>query len=416
MKIALLSEKYTPDIGGLAISTDRLARLLSSAGHAVRVFCPSLNLPPSKKRTLVSGNVRVTRFGAHKRVDDTFVDWFELIVEEHKRERFDVLHGYFLTQAGFITAYAGKYLNVPSVVSIRGNDIERTTFDPARFSHTMYALQEASAVTTNAHELAKKAGAFVGREIFFIPNGIDTGHFKPMERNNGLADALGLRPHITLNAAWGALHARPGSHLHLRQVDASPPPKTQTDMAPVIGFVGELREKKGLKTLLSAYARVNEEHAATLLVVGEVRPGEDKKTFDEFRMANPGAKVIVTGYVPPVDLPAYYSLIDVFVHPSLRDGMPNAVLEAMACEKAVVATPVGGVAEVIKDGENGSFVPVKDAESLSKTITRLLNDKSLRCRLGKSARETIRKEFTLQKELDANLDVYRALEIKDNQQ
>ncbi|MDQ3004001.1 MAG: glycosyltransferase family 4 protein, partial [Chloroflexota bacterium] len=73
MKIALLSEKYTPDIGGLAISTERFARLLSSAGHETRVFAPTLNLPPSEQRTLTHSGVNVTRFGAHKRVDDTLV-------------------------------------------------------------------------------------------------------------------------------------------------------------------------------------------------------------------------------------------------------------------------------------------------------------------------------------------------------
>jgi glycosyltransferase involved in cell wall biosynthesis len=179
----------------------------------------------------------------------------------------------------------------------------------------------------------------------------------------------------------------------------------------VIGFVGELREKKGFRTLLDAYAMIDKKQSVALLIVGEVRQGEDKQTFDEFQAAYPDLKIIVTGYISPKDLPTYYSLIDVFVHPSLRDGMPNAVLEAMACEKAVVATPVGGVSDVIKDSENGALVPVNDAESLSKKIIHLLDDKDLRCRLGKSARETIQKEFTLQKELDANLKVYKALGI-----
>ena len=192
MKIALLSEKYTPDIGGLAISTERLARLLTSTGYNVRLFCPSRNLLPSEKRTLTHSGVSVTRIGAHKRVDDTLVDWFELIVAEHKREPFDVLHAYFLTQAGFVATYTGKYLNIPSVVSIRGNDIERAAFDPSRFSHTMYALQNANAVTTNASELVKKAKAFVDREVILIPNGVDTEHFKPMEKNLVLAEALNI--------------------------------------------------------------------------------------------------------------------------------------------------------------------------------------------------------------------------------
>ena len=394
MKIALLTEKYTPDIGGLAISSERFAHLFSSAKHEVRIFAPTINLPPSEKQTLTSNGVSITRFGAHKRMDDTLVDWFELIVEEHKREPFDVLHAYFLTQAGFVAAYAGKYLNIPSVVSIRGNDIERAPFDPSKFSHVMYALQNASAVTTNATELAKKAKAFVEREIHIIPNGVDTTHFKPKENVQQLLQTLRL---TTLDSS------------------GYPSPFSQQQAPPLhnwaIGFVGELREKKGLTTLLSAYAQINKTQPTTLLIIGIIRQGEDKKVFDEFVISNPGLQIIVTGYVAPKELPTYYSLMDVFVHPSLRDGMPNAVLEAMACEKAVVATGVGGVSDVIKDGENGSIVPANDADALSNAILALLESESTRARLGKAARQTIVTDCTLEKELNGNLEVYRQLGI-----
>jgi glycosyltransferase involved in cell wall biosynthesis len=382
MNIALLSEKYTPDLGGLAISTERLARLLADAGHTVRVFAPTSNLPPSEMRTLRSGGIHLTRFGAHKRVDDTLVDWFELIVAEHSREPFDILHAYFLSQAGFVAAYAGKYLNVPSVVSIRGNDIERAAFDPSKFSHVMYALQNASAVTTNASELARKARAFVEREIHLIPNGIDTERFKPMERNEGLAEILGVGG------------------------------KKKEERSLVIGFAGELREKKGLATLLSGYAQAAKSRPASLLIVGEVREGEDKKAFEEFRTQVSGrtlGSVVVTGAVPHKDMPAYYSLMDVLVHPSLRDGMPNAVLEAMACGVPVVATPVGGVLDVVKDRENGMLFPVNDAEALCQAIKMALDDKPLRKKIINAARQTIVEQFSPEKELEANLEIYRKL-------
>jgi glycosyltransferase involved in cell wall biosynthesis len=375
MKIALLTEKYTPDIGGLAISSERLARLLTSAGHKVRLFCPSPNLPPSEKRTLPSNGVNVTRFGAHKRVDDTLVDWFDLMAEEHSRDPFDVLHAYFLTQAGFIATYAGKYLSIPSVVSIRGNDIDRAAFDPSKFSHFMYALQSASAVTTNANILVNKAQALVEREITLIPNGIDSEHFKPMEKNRGLVDSLG----IPLSGA------------------------------PVIGFVGELREKKGLRTLLNAYAQVSKKQQTILLIVGTIRQGEDREFFNDFISQNSNLQIYVTNYIAPGDLPAYYSLIDVFVHPSIRDGMPNAILEAMACEKAVIATPVGGVLDFLQDGTNGVFVPVNDANALTGKILELLENSTRRAQLGKQARATIVGRFSPKKELEANLHVYRKL-------
>jgi glycosyltransferase involved in cell wall biosynthesis len=381
MNIALLSEKYTPDIGGLAISTERIAHLLASAGHKVRVFCPTPSLSPSEERTLIQDGVSVTRFGAHKRVDDTLVDWFELIVEGHERAPFDVLHAYFLTRAGFVAAYAGKYLNLPSVVSIRGNDIERAAFDPSKFSHILYALQNATAVTTNASVLLKKAKAFTEREIDLIPNGIDVDHFKPVEKNKRLAEALGL--------------------------DTG---KMKEDR--VVGFVGELREKKGISALLRAYAQVNKIQSAALLVVGDVRAGEDKKLFDDLKSSIPNSKIIITGYVSNHDLPSYYSLMDVLVHPSLRDGMPNALLEAMACEKAVIATPVGGALDVLDDCENGRIVPINDVNSLTTITQEVLSDKIQQKKLGRSARRTIQDKFTLQNELDGNLTVYRKLGLK----
>ncbi|MBN2118346.1 MAG: glycosyltransferase family 4 protein [Anaerolineales bacterium] len=374
MKIALLSEKYTPDIGGLAISAERLARLLVSAGHHVRVFAPTLNLPPSERRTLPSNGVSVTRFGARKRVDDTLVDWFELITEEHKREPFDVLQAYFLAQAGFVAAYAGRYLNVPSVVSARGNDLERAIFDPSRLAQILYALQHANAITTNANELAKKAKALVpGLAVTVIPNGVDSAHFRPLPRNNALAESLGL------------IKGR----------------------ARVVGFAGELREKKGLRPLLSAYAQVNRNDPATFLLVGDVRAGEDKQIFEEFKLSNPDTQIIVTGFVPQSDLPVYYSLMDVFVHASLRDGLPNALLEAMACEKAVIGTPVGGIPDAVTDRENGRLVRTNDASELAKSIAELLSDETLRKKLGSAACQTIRNQFTLQAELEGNLALYR---------
>ena len=383
MKIAFLSEKYTPDIGGLAISAERLVCLLASAGHHVRVFSPTLNLPASERRTLLSKGTSVTRFGAHKRVDDTLVDWFEVITEEHKRDPFDVIHAYFLTQAGFVAAYAGNYLSVPSVVSARGNDLERAIFDPSRAAHILYSLRHANAVTTNANELAKKATSLMpGLQVTVIPNGVDTEHFKPLPRNTALAESLNLMK---------------------GQIE---------ETSRVIGFAGELREKKGLRPLLSAYAQVNRKDQATLLIVGDIRAGEDRQVFEEFKLSHPDAKIVVTGFVSPNDLPAYYSLMDVFVQPSLRDGLPNALLEAMACGKAVIGSPVGGMLDVIIHCENGKLVSTNNVDELADTIDELFMDVNLQMKLGKEACQTIREKFTLPAELDGNLDVYRRLGLK----
>jgi glycosyltransferase involved in cell wall biosynthesis len=170
-----------------------------------------------------------------------------------------------------------------------------------------------------------------------------------------------------------------------------------------------LREKKGLRTLLSAYAQVNKKEPATLLIAGDVRAGEDKQLFEEFQLSNPDAQVVITGFVSQNDLPAYYALMDVFVHPSLRDGLPNALLEAMACEKAVIGTPVGGIPDAVVDCENGKLVRTNDADELANTIDELLHNEDMRTELGRAACQTIEKQFTLQVELGMNLTVYRRL-------
>ena len=384
MKIAFLSEKYTPDIGGLAISAERLARLLASTGHQVHIFAPTGSLPAAETRSYSSNGISTTRFGAHKRVDDTLVDWFELLVQEHRRAPFDVIHAYFLTQAGFVAAYVGRYLNIPSVVSARGNDLERAVFDPSRASHILYSLQHASAVTTNANELAGKARALVPNlEVRVIPNGVDTGLFKPLLRNNALAESLSL-----VNGGQLETPAR------------------------VVGFAGELREKKGLRSLLGAYAQVTRKDPVTLLIVGDVRAGEDMQAFQEFKLSNPQAQVVVTGFVSANDMPAYYALMDIFVQPSLRDGLPNALLEAMACEKPVLATPVGGIVDAVLDCKNGRLVSTNNADELASAMDELLTNEDLRNELGRAGRQTILEKFTLQSEVDGNLSVYRRLGLK----
>jgi len=73
-------------------------------------------------------------------------------------------------------------------------------------------------------------------------------------------------------------------------------------------------------------------------------------------------------------MPTYYSLIDVFFQPSLRDGMPKALLEAMACEKTVIGTPVGRMLDVLEDGKNGMLVEVNNGEMLANKICGLLEN------------------------------------------
>jgi glycosyltransferase involved in cell wall biosynthesis len=369
--IGLLAEKYPPDPGGLAISTRRLAELLHQSGCQVRVFSLSSNLEPGRFAWAEHRGIPVCRLGEQRRAEDTLADWFDCLVEAHRQQPFDLLHAYFITKAGFVAVYTGRYLGLPSVVSARGNDLERAAFDPGKFAHILYALQNASAVTANATSLACKAEALApGRLVTVIPNGVDVHLFSPAQRDARLAEQLGL----------GEL--------------------------PVIGFAGEARAKKGLADALLAFKALAGRRPAALLLAGGVRPGEDEGLLRVFQKQNPALHLVVTPNLPQEDLPAYYNLMDVLLMPSRRDGLPNALLEGMACERAVLATAVGGMLDALRHDENGLLVPPGEPAALADSLETLLADPNLRLRLGRSARQTVLQQFTLEQELAGNLAVY----------
>jgi glycosyltransferase involved in cell wall biosynthesis len=384
MNICILSDKYPPDVGGLAVSTRRLAHGLAQAGHTVCVSTPTASVAPGSITPSSDDGVTVHRIGAHRRADDTLADWFDHIVALHAVRHLDVIHALYIAQPAFVAVAAARYLGVPSVISARGNDLDRAAFDPGKFSQISWALQNADAVTTVTTDLAHKVHALApGCKAHFIPNGVDTKLYTSGPRDEALAASLGLGD------------------------------------APVIAFVGEARQKKGLTVLLPAFARVCVHHnpPPTLLLVGGVRK-DDEPVLQVFRRQSPTLNVRVVPNVAHEQLPAYYCLADVLVIPSLRDGMPNALLEGMACERAIVASNVGGMPDVLRHGENGVLVPRGDISALADAILELLDDPSRRAQLGHAARATVTTDYTPEKELECNLEIYRrvireALRITD---
>jgi glycosyltransferase involved in cell wall biosynthesis len=370
MRIALLSEKYPPDPGGLAVSAHRLAQLLLSAGHQVQIFTP--HDTPELPQVSID-DVAVQRMGILRRVDDTLAEWFNTVLTHHRQQPFDVLHAYYVTQLAFVGVYAGRALGLPTIVSTRGNDLDRAAFDPAKTAQVLYALQQADAITANSRDLVRKAQALAPtRSVHLIPNGVDAQHFRSAPRDEQLAHSLGL-----------------------------------TDRS-VVGFVGEARSKKGLASLLIAYRLVAQQRPAALLLVGGVRR-DDKELLKVFQKQQPDLPIVVVPYTTSEALLAYYNLIDVLVLPSLHDGLPNALLEGMACERAIVATTAGGIPDAIADGENGRLVAPGATSALATAMIDLIDDADLRQRLGQAARATVLRDFTLEQELEKNLALYRTL-------
>lgn len=379
MNILILTDKYPPDPGGLAISTRRLARGLAQVGHQVRVSVPSTALPPGSWAAEADGAAQVERIGLHRRADDALSGWFDRVVEIDASAHLDVIHAFYIIQPAFVAVSAARYLNKPSIISARGNDLDRSVFDPARFSQIAWALQNATAITAVTTDLAHKAQVFApGRRPYFVPNAVDTDLFAPRPRDEALARSLGL------------------------------------EKLPVIAFVGEARQKKGLAILLMAFERLcaglPEPSRPALLLVGGVRK-DDEPLVQVFTRQNPALRVCVTLPMPHDRLPDYYALADIVALPSLHDGMPNSLLEGMACARAVAAFGVGGILDVLCPGgpETGLLVPPGDAQALVEALGGLLADAPRRERMGQAARALVEAEYTPQREIERNLNIYQSV-------
>jgi len=373
MRICLLADAYPPDVGGLAVSVHRLSLGLTHEGYTVHVCVRDSSLPPGRVQRDEGNDDAPTihRLGPHKHPRDTLTDWSELAVRLGHQENIDLYHGFFLAYAGFIAAYTGRLMGVPSIVSARGNDLDRLIFDAARAPFTFETMRLARAVTTVSRELTAKVRALVPQAtIHHVPNGVDADRFCPGPPE----------PH------W---EPRPGATL---------------------GFVGEARAKKGLSILLQAFAQVADVRPVHLVLVGGVR-GKDAPVLDLFRRQHPDVSIQIVPYLDHSQLPGVYNGLDLLLLPSFRDGLPNTLLEAMACARPVVATPVGGIADVIRNGINGFFVPPSDAAALAQQILTLLDNPSICQAAGNTARETILQAYTSRHELEANLKIYRALDI-----
>jgi glycosyltransferase involved in cell wall biosynthesis len=161
---------------------------------------------------------------------------------------------------------------------------------------------------------------------------------------------------------------------------------------PVIGLVGRLDHwGKGHKELFEAMARLRERLPVHALIVGGGR------RMDEVRQSaeSLGLASAVHFLGPRRDVPDLLNAMDIFVLPSYSEGVSLALLEAMAAGKPVIATAVGGLPEVVTDGDNGLLIPPRDAGALAGALERLLSDPPWAQHLGASARAHVREHYSL---------------------
>ncbi len=180
--------------------------------------------------------------------------------------------------------------------------------------------------------------------------------------------------------------------------------------SPVIGFVGRLVREKGVYDLVEAMRSVRSQHVtAVLLVVGSQGEGErsrdSESAFHRF-IDEQGLDdaVVLAGFRENVE--KYYAVMDVFVLPSHREGMPRSIIEAMASGKPVVASDIRGCREEVIDGITGTLFPPGDVAALAEALRGLLSNPLEARRMGAKGREVARLRFREKDVLDREMAVY----------
>ncbi len=176
--------------------------------------------------------------------------------------------------------------------------------------------------------------------------------------------------------------------------------------SPIIGTVGHLTVAKGVFYLLKAFKLVLEDFPnACLLVVGD---GSQEKKLKKLTLAlNITSSVKFLGFrEDAIDI---MNIMDVFVLPSLWEGLPLTILEAQALGKPVVATRVSGSKEIIKDGETGFLVSPRDWRSLAHSIKLLLKTSKTREEFGNRGKEFVNRNFSLEKMVKDTERLYEEL-------
>jgi glycosyltransferase involved in cell wall biosynthesis len=260
-----------------------------------------------------------------------------------------LVHGHW-TVSGLVAYLATRWWRRPLVLSVRGSDLHLMGRGWRRgLNQKVYAwMDRIVAVSQDIGRKLAESGV-PSHRIQVVYNGVDP-RFRPLERQ-AMRQRLGL-----------------------------------PEQGFIVLFVGLLVPVKGVDVLLKALAQGGNENRLCALV-GD---GPWRRDLEQqVEAAGLSGRVLFAGQRPADEIPCWMNAADLLVLPSLSEGRPNVVLEALSCGLAVVATRVGGTAELVRHGETGWLVESGDAAGLAQAIDRLRRDEPLRQRLGQAGRQSI---------------------------
>ena len=252
---------------------------------------------------------------------------------------FDRILSFWLYPDGFAAAALGRLLDVPVYIGGLGSDAMLFCHDELRRPLIGWALRRAAGLLAVSSQIARVMGRLADRSVTVIPNGVDQDQFRPGDRAAACI-GLGLDPDRT----W-------------------------------VISVGRMSPEKGTTHLVDAFAEASRRDGNLRLAMLGDGPLE-AEVRDRIGSHGLQDRVVLPGVVPHPETPEWYRAADLFVLPSLHEGSPNALLEALACGTPVVSTRVGDVTELVDSPEVGLVVPTGDTVALASAISERLQKPS----------------------------------------
>lgn len=361
---------YPPPFGGVPLHIELLSAYLAARGWSCHILSGGVTGTERVGEVTVHKPTYVRKAGgmARQAFNRDFIQWpdgasfaaeqkamarryrifADVGSEIVRRERIDLIASYNLLTYGPIGAWLSERFAVPHVLTIFGEIFKF----PEMTRHAGFfraAAERAHKILSCSEHCGRSLGQIgTDRSAEAVTFGIDLSRFHPGERPNDLARRLGLSD------------------------------------AAIVLFVGRLTQEMGLDSFIAAAEAIATERPDTqFLIVGQEG---DHAEEAERRAANWPGRMVVVRNAPYDELPLYYRLADVLLVPTRGDRTCSSLagMEAMATKVAVAAFAIGGVPEIVADGQTGLLVTPDDSRALAQATLRLLGDTPLRQRLAQA--------------------------------
>ena len=391
-RILIFSLAYYPrNIGGAEVAVKEITDRIDSSQCVFDMITIGVgrNLGGRLKgsATETIGNVTVYRvfkgIGPVQKLLFPFAAFFKAL-KLNRKQPYDAVWPIMASYAGF-AAYLFKLVHpkVPMILTIQeGDNFERREgIFKCLFAKIFKSADHITAISTFLANWSKEMGAKCPIEV--IPNGVDQALFRAEiahDEVEALKEKLGKKPDDIFLVTASRLVYKNAVDDIISALQYLP----ANVKLLVIGagaLEGELK-KQAIKLKLNP----------TIEIVNTTSRATSTPSNDSAQ-SNVNARVLFIGFIPHANLPNYLKSSDIFIRPSHSEGLGNSFLEAMAAGIPVIATPVGGIPDFLKDGETGLFCEVDNPRSIAQKVEKLLKDKESREYIVRNGRKMVEEKY-----------------------